>query len=195
MEATGVNESSLSRLRGWNLGLALLHGLQVVVVLVLANDFAITVTSSFPQGPPGTVAPAPEALFDVRVGVAIAVFLLLRGHRERPGDEAGQPGDPDGADVGRGTGDGEDEAHIGHEAVVDAEHGGPGRTPVDGRGPAGGRRRRPVGDRRAACRARPARSTGRWGRGRSSAQRHEPWTAAWRSASTSSAWAATSVTS
>jgi hypothetical protein len=77
MEATGVNESSLSRLRRWNVALTLLHGLQVVVVLALANSFAITVTSQYPQGPPGTAAPAPEALFDVRVGVAIAVFLAL----------------------------------------------------------------------------------------------------------------------
>jgi hypothetical protein len=77
MQATGVTESSLSRLRAWNLGLTLLHGAQVVVVLLLANNFAITVTSSYPQGPPGTAAPAPAGLFDVRVGVAIAVFLAL----------------------------------------------------------------------------------------------------------------------
>ncbi len=77
MEATGVNESSLSRLRRWNLGLTVLHGLQVVVVLLLASDFAISVTSQFPQGPPGTPGPAPEALFDVRIGYAIAVFLAL----------------------------------------------------------------------------------------------------------------------
>ncbi len=37
MEATGVGTSSLSRLRRWNVGLAVLHGLQVVAVLVLAN--------------------------------------------------------------------------------------------------------------------------------------------------------------
>ncbi len=77
MDATGINDSSLSGLRRWNLGLTLLHGIQVVIVLLLANDFAITVTSQFPQGPPGTNAPAPEALFDVRVGVAIAMFLAL----------------------------------------------------------------------------------------------------------------------
>jgi hypothetical protein len=77
MEATGVNEFSLPSLRRWNVALTLLHGLQVVVVLALANGFAITVTSQYPQGPPGTAAPAPEALFDVRVGVAIAVFLAL----------------------------------------------------------------------------------------------------------------------
>jgi hypothetical protein len=77
MEATGVNESSLSRLRRWNLALTLLHGAQVIAVLALASDFAITVTSQFPEGPPGTPAVAPESLFDVRVGVAIAAFLAL----------------------------------------------------------------------------------------------------------------------
>ena len=77
MEATGVNESSLSRLRRWNLGLSLLHGVQVVAVLLLANGFAITVTSQFPSGPPGSAAPAPEALFDVAIGYAIAAFLAL----------------------------------------------------------------------------------------------------------------------
>ena len=77
MEASGIDESSLSRLRRWNLGLTLLHGVQVVIVLLLADDFAITVTSQYPQGPPGSTAPAPDALFDVRVGVAVAVFLAL----------------------------------------------------------------------------------------------------------------------
>ncbi len=76
-EATGVDDSSLRNLRTWNLGLTLLHSAQAVVVLVLATDFAITVTSTFPEGPPGTKAPAPEALFDVRVGFAIGVFLFL----------------------------------------------------------------------------------------------------------------------
>lgn len=77
MEKSAVNESSLSRLRRWNVGLALLHGVQVVAVLVLANGFAITVTSQFPSGPPGTAAGAPEALFDVAIAPAIAVFLAL----------------------------------------------------------------------------------------------------------------------
>ena len=77
MEATGVNRSSLSRLRRWNLGLSLLHGVQVVAVLLLANGFAITVTSQFPSGPPGTAVPAPGALFDVAIGSAIAAFLAL----------------------------------------------------------------------------------------------------------------------
>lgn len=75
--ASGVTPERLRNLRRWNLGLTLLHAAQAVAVLILATDFAITVTSSFPQGPPGTEAPAPESLFDVRIGWAIAVFLLL----------------------------------------------------------------------------------------------------------------------
>ena len=47
------------------------------MILILATDFTITVTSSFPAGPPGTPPPAPDALFDVRIGTAIAVFLGL----------------------------------------------------------------------------------------------------------------------
>jgi hypothetical protein len=75
--ATGVTDDRLRDLRRWNLGLTVLHLAQAVAVVVLASEFAITVTSSFPTGPPGTEVPPPEALFDVRVGVAIAVFLGL----------------------------------------------------------------------------------------------------------------------
>ncbi|MEP7739277.1 heliorhodopsin HeR [Nocardioides sp. 31GB23] len=75
--ASGVTDEALTSLRRWNIGLAVLHAAQAVAVLVLASGFAISVTSSFPQGPPGTPPPAPEALFDVRIGWAIAAFLLL----------------------------------------------------------------------------------------------------------------------
>ncbi len=77
MQATGVDTASLTRLRRWNLGLTLLHVGQVAAVLLLADDFAIAVTSQFPEGPPGTAAPAPEPLFEVRIGVAVAFFLAL----------------------------------------------------------------------------------------------------------------------
>lgn len=75
--ASGVTPGRLTGLRRWNIGLTVLHAAQAVAVLVLATDFAISVTSTFPEGPPGTPAPAPEPLFDVRIGVAIAVFLGL----------------------------------------------------------------------------------------------------------------------
>lgn len=75
--ATGVTEERLGGLRRWNLGLVLLHLAQAILIIVLADDFAITVTSNFPEGPPGTPVPAPESLFDVRIGWAVAVFLGL----------------------------------------------------------------------------------------------------------------------
>lgn len=67
----------LTQLRRWNIGLAVLHGAQALGILALAGSFAITVTSTFPQGPPGTRLDTPEALFDLPVGPAVAVFLLL----------------------------------------------------------------------------------------------------------------------
>lgn len=67
----------LSGLRRWNLGLAVLHAAQAVLILVMASDFAISITTTYPQGPPGTRLTTPETLFDVPIGPAIAVFLLL----------------------------------------------------------------------------------------------------------------------
>ncbi|MQA34358.1 heliorhodopsin HeR [Modestobacter roseus] len=75
--ATGVDDARLAGLRRWNLALTVLHAAQAIAVLLLASSFAITVTSSFPAGPPGTAVPAPEPLVDVGVGAAIAVFLGL----------------------------------------------------------------------------------------------------------------------
>lgn len=75
--ATGVTSDRLADLRRWNLALSVLHLVQAGGVLVLASDFAITVTSSFPTGPPGSDVPSPEALFDLPIGAAIAVFLAL----------------------------------------------------------------------------------------------------------------------
>ena len=75
--ASGVTRERLANLRTWNLGLAVLHAVQAVLIIVLSSEFAITVVSTFPEGPPGTRVPPSEPLFDVRVGVAIAVFLAL----------------------------------------------------------------------------------------------------------------------
>ncbi|MGA8208794.1 MAG: heliorhodopsin HeR [Nocardioidaceae bacterium] len=70
-------EHRYSSLRRWNVALTVLHAAQVVAILVLGGGFAITVTSSFPNGPPGSPPPAPSAVFDVSITLAIAVFLGL----------------------------------------------------------------------------------------------------------------------
>ena len=76
-EASGLTPSRLANLRRWNAALTVLHVGQAVAVAALAGTFAITVTSNFPEGPPGSAAAAPEALFDVRIGWAVAAFLAL----------------------------------------------------------------------------------------------------------------------
>ncbi|MCZ3388047.1 MAG: heliorhodopsin HeR [Actinomycetia bacterium] len=75
--ATGVTSERLRGLHRWNVGLTVLHLGQAVLILFLTSDFAIAVTSSFPEGPPGTAVPAPSTLFEVRIGWAIALFLVL----------------------------------------------------------------------------------------------------------------------
>jgi len=75
--ATGVTPERLAGLRKWNLGLTVLHAAQAVLILVMASDFVINVTTTYPQGPPGTRLTTPERLFDVPIGLAIAVFLFL----------------------------------------------------------------------------------------------------------------------
>jgi hypothetical protein len=47
-------------LRRWNVALTLLHAAQAVAMLVLGTDFAITITASFPAGPPGSAPPPPK---------------------------------------------------------------------------------------------------------------------------------------
>jgi hypothetical protein len=72
-----VSSERLGGLRLWNLGLAGLHLVQAAAIVALAGDFAISVTSSFPEGPPGAPQPAPSSLFDVSIGWATAIFLGL----------------------------------------------------------------------------------------------------------------------
>ena len=64
-------------LRRWNIGLGFVHAIQAVAVLALATAFALPVTATFMEGPPGTPASAPTTLFEVSVAWGVALFLLL----------------------------------------------------------------------------------------------------------------------
>ncbi len=73
-------DTSPERLRGlwrWNVGLTGLHAVQAVLILVLSGSFAISITSTFPTGPPGSRLSDPAPLFDLPIGIAVAVFLIL----------------------------------------------------------------------------------------------------------------------
>jgi hypothetical protein len=64
-------------LRRDNAVAGLLHLAQAVAVLLLATSFALPVTATYLQGPPGTVPQDPVQLFEIRTGVAVAAFLAL----------------------------------------------------------------------------------------------------------------------
>ena len=75
---TGATPERVAGLRRWNLGLAVLHAAQAALILVMASDFAITITTTYPQGPPGTRLSTPEELFNVPIGPASVGLADLR---------------------------------------------------------------------------------------------------------------------
>ena len=64
------------RLRWYNLIMGLIHAAQGVAILLLSNSFALPVTATFMEGPPGTALTLTE-LFTVAVGPAVAAFVFL----------------------------------------------------------------------------------------------------------------------
>jgi len=69
-------ENSLGRLRLYNVGLGLLHAIQGIAVVALSNDFALPVTGTFMDGPPGTTG-GTSVLFSLPLGPAVAAFLFM----------------------------------------------------------------------------------------------------------------------
>jgi hypothetical protein len=67
---------NLGRLRAYNLVMAALHAIQGVLMVALSNDFALPVTASFMEGPPGTIGSTRE-LFTLPLGPAVAAFLFM----------------------------------------------------------------------------------------------------------------------
>ena len=55
-----VTDQTFGRLRTYNWVMGALHAVQGLAVVALATDFTLPVTAAFPEGPPGTPAPAPE---------------------------------------------------------------------------------------------------------------------------------------
>lgn len=65
------------RLRAYNVVMGILHALQGIVILAIANDFSLPVTATFMSGPPGAEPPAIEPLFEVSIAWGVAVFLFM----------------------------------------------------------------------------------------------------------------------
>jgi hypothetical protein len=72
-----TTDRTFRRLRGYNVAMGLVHAVQGVLILALANDFALPVTGTFMEGPPGAAAPRLTELFEVRIAWGVALFLFL----------------------------------------------------------------------------------------------------------------------
>jgi len=74
-----MKNGELTKLRGMNLFAAIFHLVQGIVVLVLANDFSITITRGFLKFDETTrsLIPAVENLFDVKLAYLIASFPFI----------------------------------------------------------------------------------------------------------------------
>ncbi len=68
-----------ARLRVFNVVVGLVHLAQGIVILVLSNDFALPVLATFLADDPTQAMPLgePEQVFSLRVGILVAVFVLL----------------------------------------------------------------------------------------------------------------------
>ncbi len=75
--AMSGKEPNFGRIRLYNIVMGFFHAAQGVIVVALANSFALPVTATFLAGPPGTPPPAPTTLFEVPVGWAVAAFLFM----------------------------------------------------------------------------------------------------------------------
>ena len=72
-----IPAARLRFLRRYNAVAGLLHLAQAVAVVVLATDFALPVTASYIQGPPGSDAYESVSLFEVPLAWGVALFFAL----------------------------------------------------------------------------------------------------------------------
>lgn len=77
MPGTTISERTFARLRAFNVAAGVLHAVQATVLLALSNDFALPVTGTFLEGPPGQAPLELSGWFTIRIGPAVAAFLYL----------------------------------------------------------------------------------------------------------------------
>lgn len=70
-------ELTVQKLRRSNIIAGVLHLSQMLVVLVLANDFTLPIVARYMAGPPGTTFAEPITLLDAPIGLTVAIFLGL----------------------------------------------------------------------------------------------------------------------
>lgn len=74
LDITAAQQTSLRR---WNLIAGFAHAVQAVLIIVLASDFTLPVTSTYILGPPGTTASETVTLFNSPIAIGVALFFAL----------------------------------------------------------------------------------------------------------------------
>jgi len=69
--------NKFKNIKSFNLIMGVFHFIQAVLMVWLSTDFAISITSSYMMGPPGTERVGIETLFDIRLGLLVALFMFL----------------------------------------------------------------------------------------------------------------------
>ncbi len=69
--------SKFARLRRFNIVMGLFHAVQGIAILALANEFALPVTATFLNGPPGESDAILYELFEVRIAWGVAAFIFM----------------------------------------------------------------------------------------------------------------------
>lgn len=72
-----VQAKKFKNLKLFNLIVGFIHLIQAVLMFWLSSDFAISIKSTYMMGPPGTDRMGTETLFDVRLGILVALFMFL----------------------------------------------------------------------------------------------------------------------
>jgi len=72
-----AKEMNAQSIRRYNLIAGIFHLAQMVVVLILANDFSLPIVARYMAGPPGSSFAEPVVLLNTPVGLAVAIFLGL----------------------------------------------------------------------------------------------------------------------
>jgi hypothetical protein len=72
-----TKETNAGSIRNYNLIAGFFHLVQMVVVLVLANDFTLPIVARYMAGPPGSTFAEPITLLDTPIGLVVAIFLGL----------------------------------------------------------------------------------------------------------------------
>ena len=72
-----AKEINTTKIRNYNMIAGFFHLAQMVVVLILANDFSLPIVARYMAGPPGSTFAEPVTLLNTPVGLTVAIFLGL----------------------------------------------------------------------------------------------------------------------